>query len=201
MARRSDHSHREIAKLAIRKGLEIIKQSGFATFSARKVAQGIGYTVGTLYNVFGSYDDMMLHINAATLDEWYEAMEAGLQQSNAATPVHALALAYIDYSQRHHHQWHTLFEYRFAAERDIPEWYRERTLRFFHRVERELLPVVGNDATQARQAAHVLWAGIHGICVLSLSGKLAQMESGSAEMLALSLVDNYLKGLTASDSQ
>lgn len=42
---------------------------GLSGFSTRQIAKKIGYTLGTLYNIFESYDDIILHINAATLDE------------------------------------------------------------------------------------------------------------------------------------
>jgi hypothetical protein len=41
-----------------------------------------------------------------------------------------------------------------------------------------------------------LWAGIHGLCVLSLSRKLDLVESETLETLTHSLIDNYLKGQT-----
>jgi hypothetical protein len=68
--------------------------------------------------------------------------------------------------------------------------------RFFAEVEEALLPVLGKDKKAARRAAHVLWAGIHGICVLSLSGKLALVGADVAETLAISFIDNYVLGLT-----
>src|ERR1700722_7364930 len=105
MARRADHTREELRELSFVAGLELIKKEGFSSFSARKLASRIGYTVGTLYNVFGSYDDMMLHINARTLDEWFAAMQAALEKSRKGDPLHVLAKAYIDYSRTHYRQW------------------------------------------------------------------------------------------------
>lgn len=194
MARRADHTREELTELAIVAGLEIIRKEGFKDFSARKLAKHIGYTVGTLYNVFGTYDDMMLHINARTLDEWYGFMQAAMKKRG--DPLDLLAKAYIEYGRKHYQQWTALFEYRLAEGRELPQWYAEKMGRFFNMVEEALSPLVGKDKRKAKRGAHVLWAGIHGICVLSLSGKLELMSADSAEALALSLVDNYVAGLT-----
>ena len=67
MARRSDHTREELTELAIDAALALIEADGFAQFSARQVAAKIGYTVGTLYNVFGSYDSLLLHVQSQAL--------------------------------------------------------------------------------------------------------------------------------------
>ena len=72
MARRSDHTREELKELAIAAGQKVISDEGFCKFSARKVAKEMGYTVGTLYNIFGDYNDIVLHINFATLDDMRE---------------------------------------------------------------------------------------------------------------------------------
>lgn len=196
MARRADHTRKELTELAVTAGLELIKKEGFSRFSARRLAARIGYTVGTLYNVFGSYDAMMLHINARTLDEWYAAMRTALEKNRKGNPLHVLAKAYIDYSRTHHRQWTVLFEYSVSEDFALPEWYAQKMARFFALAQDLLYPLVNKDRRKAGRTAHVLWAGIHGICVLSLSGKLSLMREDSAEALALSFIDNYMVGLT-----
>ena len=59
MARRSDHSREELREMALAATEEIIDQQGLAGLTARKVAAGIGYTVGTLYLVFRNLDDLI----------------------------------------------------------------------------------------------------------------------------------------------
>jgi AcrR family transcriptional regulator len=192
MARRADHTREELQELAIKAGHKLLRTKGLAAFSARKVAAGIGYTVGTLYHLFGSYDNFMFYIHAYTLDDWYATMEEALRKDAGKAPLHALGKAYIAYAQAHKLLWQALFEYH--AESDLPEWYQLRLTRFFTLTEQALFPLV-NDRHEAHRAARVLWAGIHGICVLALSGKLGLVETESPQALADSLIDNYLAGL------
>lgn len=197
MGRRADHTHEELKEMAIKAGLKLIHQEGFSNFSARKVATNIGYSIGTLYNVFGGYDDLILHINARTLDEWFEVMQAAIVSDKTKKPIHALAKAYIEYSRTHHPQWISLFEHHIDGNKNVPEWYMPKMTRFFILVEKPLLLMLGNNTRKAKRASRVLWAGIHGICVLSHSNKLDLVDSDSPEVLANSFIDNYLAGLMA----
>lgn len=194
MARRSDHTPEELKKLSIRKGLEIIDKNGLSAFSARKVAAAMGYTVGTLYHVFGSLDNFMLHLNGQILDDWYEDLSGGIRASRK-DPLRYLAQAYIDFARQKNPRWITLFEFRLNKSTPLPGWYGEKLIRLFGLVEGALSPHVHRDAAKARRAAKVLWAGIHGICVLSLSGKLDVVGAEKTEVLVNSLIDTYLQGL------
>jgi hypothetical protein len=46
-------------------------------------------------------------------------------------------------------------------------------------------------------AARALWGGVHGICVLALTGKLDVVGVQSVVGLAESLIKNYLAGFIA----
>ena len=85
MGRRNEHSRQQIKERAIRAGREIIESKGFSGLSARKVAGKIGYTVGTLYNVFDNFTDLICHINSETLDDLGNYLEASLKPGLAGT--------------------------------------------------------------------------------------------------------------------
>ncbi|MFH1159062.1 MAG: TetR/AcrR family transcriptional regulator [Pseudomonadota bacterium] len=191
MARRSDHTKEELTELAIRKGIEIIDKNGVSGFSARRIARAMGYTVGTLYHVFGDLDQYMLHLNARILDEWHEDLSLGLRRTRK-DPVRFLAQGYVDFARKHYNRWTTLFEFRMTRQTPLPGWYTAKLSRLFELVENAILPHAGGDLRKARRSAKVLWAGIHGICVLSLSGKLGIVGAEKPEILVKSLLDTYL---------
>ena len=58
MARRSDHSRDELYELALVAARRIIEDGGYRALTARKVADHMGYSPGTLYNVFAGLDDV-----------------------------------------------------------------------------------------------------------------------------------------------
>jgi AcrR family transcriptional regulator len=194
MARRSDHTREELKDLAIQAAIALIETDGIGQFSARQVAARIGYTVGTLYNVFGSYDELLLNVNARTLDDWYEFLQSRLARRGRSDPLRVLARGYIDYARTKYNRWIALFEYRHSEAAGFPDWYEQKLKRLFAMVEEIILPQTSQDRKKAKRAAQVLWAGIHGICVLSLSDRLELAGPDSPEALAFSLIDNYMKG-------
>ena len=70
MGRRSDHSRTELEELIVAAGHRLMAETGFAGFSAREVARRIGYSIGTIYNVFESLDHLLIAINGRTFELW-----------------------------------------------------------------------------------------------------------------------------------
>ncbi len=194
MARRSDHTREELTELAIAAAIELIEEHGFAEFSARQVAAKIGYTVGTIYNVFGSYDALLFHVHARTLDHWYEFLQARLKRAKS-DPLRVLARGYVDYARTHYNRWLALFEHHRDQKTPVPEWYRERIKRFFAMLEDTIPRSAGR---KKKRDAQVLWAGIHGISVLSLTGRLELVGAETDDALVNALIDNYMDGCEAS---
>lgn len=194
MARRSEHSKDELQSIAIAAGIELIEKNGFFEFSARAVAAKMGYTVGTLYHLFGTLDDFILHINAATLDMWYASLERGLKRQKGSE-IYYLAKAYVQFAHKNYERWTALFEHHMQEGKGLPDWYIPKMTRFFALVENALQPYVNGDHVKAARMGKVLWASIHGVCVLALSGKLETVGAESAESLVATLVDNTLVGL------
>lgn len=202
MARRSDHTREEIKAMAIVAGRDLIRENGLAGFSARKVATAIGYTVGTLYNVFENHDDIVLHINAVTLKDLLAFMEKRLAGDGASgamdddlSVLKALASCYIDYARENYNCWSALFEHNLPPDVELPAWYGERIDALFVFIEGRLRKVIGGDSAEARQTARVLWASIHGICALTLTHKLRLVGVETVEDLTESLIENYVAGL------
>jgi AcrR family transcriptional regulator len=196
MARRSDHTREELTELAIDAALALIEQDGFAKFSARQVAAKIGYTVGTLYNVFGSYDALLMHVNARTLDHWYDFLQSRLKRGKAE-PLRVLARGYVEYARTHYNRWLALFEHHRDKSTPVPDWYQDRIRRFFAMLEDTIPSSAGHDRRKAKRDAQVLWAGIHGISILSLTGRLELVGAETTDALVNALIDNYLNGFEA----
>lgn len=192
MARRSDYTREELKKMAISAGQKLITEEGFAEFSARKVARAIGYTIGTIYNIFTSHDDFILHINAVTLQDMAGFLEKKVKGSDEEAIKH-LAYGYIEFAQNNYNRWSALFEHRLPNGEEVPAWYQQHIKKLFDMVEQYFEEII-SDKKQAEVAAKTIWAGIHGICQLILTGKLDTVGVKSMQELTDSLIDNYIKG-------
>jgi len=170
----------------------LIAEEGMEQFSARQVAQRIGYTIGTIYNVFGTYENLLLHVQAKTLDHWHGFLKERLARRGKLDPVHALARGYVDYARNHYHSWSALFARE--PQDQLPDWYQSKLQNLVGLAEDAIATSLGNDPEKIRRAAPILWASIHGLCILSLSGKLGLVIEEPLESLVTSLIDNYLRG-------
>ena len=198
MARRSDHSREELREMALSAAEKIVVEHGYEGLSARKVAAAIGYTVGTLYLVFENIDDLILQVNARTLDRLHAQMTE--LQANTGNPREYLLLlgeVYIRFADDDPHRWAMVFEHRLAEDRKLPGWYHDKVMRMFAMVEAGLQPLAGARSQQEiTQAARALWGGVHGICILALADKLGITGVDSVQQLTTSLISNYLAGFT-----
>ncbi len=187
MPRRKDHTREELKAMALAAAIDILCTQGAAEFSIRNIARHMGYTVGTLYNVFENFNDLVLQLNAQTMEAMYIALK-GIDD------IHALAQAYIEFAHTHAPQWCLLFESK-IGEQARPEWYLHKIQRLFNLVEQALLPSLNNSSAEAVITAKVFWASLYGICMLSITGKVNALLGETAQTLARSLVENYLRGL------
>ena len=198
MARRSDHSRDELREMTLSAAEQIVVAQGYEGLSARKVAAAIGYTVGTLYLVFENLDDIILHINARTLDRLHTRMtEIQANAGDATDYLLQLGEVYIAFADDDPHRWAMVFEHRFSGDQVVPAWYQDKIARMFAMVEEGLEPLAKDRTRQEiTQAARALWGGVHGICILALTDNLGVVGVESVQDMTQSLISNYLKGFT-----
>lgn len=202
MARRSDHTRDELRDMAIEAALAIVQEQGPEGLSTRKVAARIGYTVGTLYHVFRNLDELILHVNAQTL----EALRAAMHEAerNGAQPYErllALGRAYLQFARRNTERWSLMFSHRLPPGETTPEWFTRRVQAVHALVEAALGEYAPHlPAASVVEAAQALWGGVHGICVLALSEKFSLRQGVDPEVLIADLFRNYLNGMTGTPS-
>jgi AcrR family transcriptional regulator len=170
MGRRSDHSRVELRAMIIAEGHRQMAEVGFARFSAREVAKRIGYTIGTVYNVMGTHDNLILTINGVTLDLWRDHLAARL--TGAATDrLHTAIQAYFEFAILHRNAWTAIYDFRLPEGVDAPDTYAEKVsdiTRIVVDVIAEALPAKAQG--EAPALARSLLAAVHGHCFFTLNG-------------------------------
>jgi AcrR family transcriptional regulator len=198
MARRSDHTRRELYNLVLNKAQMLVESQGFQSLTARAVAQAVGYSPGTLYNLFANLDELVVHLNARTLERLEEALRRVRNSGDPKTDIQALARAYLDFLKKNPRLWEMLFEYRLGEETTLPDWFLARIQGLLAHVEAALAPLFKSSEKKKRaDAALVLWASLHGIGSLAADGKLEIVTAASANHLTEMLVSNFVRGLAA----
>ena len=170
MGRRSDHSRVELRAMIISEGHRQLAEVGYAHFSAREVAKRIGYTVGTLYNVFGSHDQLMLAINGHTLDLWQQHLELRLA-GQCENRLYRAIEAYFEFAILHRHAWTALYDFRLPDDQEMPEFYQDKVKDITAIVVSEIAAVLpAQRETEALPLARSLLASVHGHCFFTLNG-------------------------------
>lgn len=204
MARRNDHSREQLYDMALDAARQVVEEDGFRALTARNVADAIGYSPGTLYNIFSNLDDLILHLNGSTLDSLHAAISRSALSGNPYKDLEQLLEAYLGFLESHPSLWRAITDYSLPEGAGVPEWYGRKVDKVLSVVESAIAPAYGNH-NEAREtpmaAARVLWAGLHGICSLSDAGKLDVLGTASVRNMAKILATNFIAGVEARRSR
>ena len=196
--RRPKHTQDELREFILAAATSLIEEGGLEALSAREVARRIGYSPGTLYNVFKDRDEIILMIESQLLDDLAAHLDAVDSQDNAREHVIALANAYLEFTHAHANLWNLLFEHRLSDGQVSPTWYQEKIDGLMDKLEAAVAPLTaGRHRVGGQLSARVLWAGVHGITSLSAAGKLTSFTNEAAQKLVQNLVATYLDGLAS----
>jgi AcrR family transcriptional regulator len=188
MGRRSDHTRAELEALFVNEGWRQLAETGLARFSARDVAKRIGYSIGTLYNVFTSYDGLILAINARTMTLWSAHLRERLAGAGEDR-IAALVRGYFEFAINNPRTWISLFEHHMADDGAAPEWYEALAADLMSVVAGEIAAVLPRaDPATVLPLARSLVATVHGHCAFALYrtfdmlGETAPMDAALARV-------------------
>ncbi|MCG7585347.1 TetR family transcriptional regulator [Photobacterium proteolyticum] len=198
MARRNDHTREELVSMTLEQVKNFLDEHPHHELSLRKVAAMIGYVPSTLVNVFGNYNLLLLHAVAQTLDELFaEAEEQMKDVSSPEDALRKLAYCYLDFASQHPYRWQLIFQHTMNGE-ELPEWQSERIDSMTGMLEsliRQITPSKSDEAVL--EASRVLWAGVHGITLLTVDDKLFTSTPVDGKALIDNLIDTYLNAWQA----
>jgi AcrR family transcriptional regulator len=181
----------------------ILEAEGLEGLQARRIAREAGCSVGTLYNIFESLDDLIIVANARTLDDLGRALIVACEASSQATlegRLQALALAYLRFAIVHEKSWRAVFEHHMASGQPVPGWYREAQAKQFGLVEEVLRDVMPEPKTRWR-AARALFSAVHGIVALALDRKLGEFNPAETEAQVRLVLAAAALGLAAAQAR
>lgn len=176
MGRRSDHTRGELRTLILDAGSALMAEHGFARFSARAVAKQVGYSIGTIYNVFGSNDALVLAINTATFTLWADHLRDALAIAGDDR-IRALVHGYFAFAQANPNRWMAIYDHRLPPDMVMPAADAEQRGVLTGIVVVEIAAALGREVDEPVKAlARSLIATVHGHCGLTLTGSFALMD-------------------------
>ncbi len=195
MGRRSDHTRPELTELALNSARSIVVSEGISGLSARKITGLMGYTVGTLYQVFEDMDDLVEQMNARTLAMLFDASLEGMERGEVAEQLKSFGIGFNAFIKRHPHEWDAVMSYRYKDGHTTSEVYQHELDRLFGLMEE----ATGQFYDESEKAQHamdlsMLWACLNGILAVSNSERV--VGGMTLEQMLEQLIAMYLKGRT-----
>jgi AcrR family transcriptional regulator len=149
---------------------KLAEAEGWEAVTTRRLSTEIEYSQPVLYKHFSSMDDIAAAVAIDGFGELAEALSRA--RSDAATPEQALrqiAHAYIDFARENPALYDAMFTrattLRFAAAETPPPMSAA-----FAGLREVVAPVAGDRDLDT--LTEVLWAALHGLTTLTLSGRL-----------------------------
>lgn len=191
MARRSDHSRKELTKLALESARQIVAEEGIDGLSGRKVTRKIGYTIGTLYQLFEDMDDLVERMNVQTLQRLYAHCQIDQSLDEVDEQLKELGQRFIEYVTMHPNEWYAVMSYRYKDNHTVSDAYNGAIQKLFGLMERVTLPLYADDERQEQSLdMALLWTSLTGL--LGIAASERKLAGGSIEEMTERLIKMYL---------
>lgn len=197
MGRRSTHTPAQLRELILTAATDLIVESGLNGLSAREIARRIGYSPGTLYNVFRDLADLILTIEMRMLDALAVRIASLPTETDPAKHLSAIGSAYLSFSMEQPRLWNLLVEHTPDLYAEVPPQFQERVDVIIGEIERPVAGLIGSSTNdRLRRESVAIWSGIHGIATLANSPKLIILSRDDATGLLDQFIETYRAGLT-----
>jgi AcrR family transcriptional regulator len=172
-----------LRKVILEKAGAIVASEGLAAVQARRLAAEGGCSVGTLYNIFGDRDGLILAINRETLTALSLPLDAA-RQACASAPLEerllSLAAAYMTFALANRNRWLAVFEFRLPDDTPLPADFEAERARLMNLLVETIGADVA-DAVQRQTAARALFGAAHGILHLAVNNRLSDFDRSEVD--------------------
>lgn len=192
---RSRRSRAELRQATLEEARKIILADGPEALTARRLAEAVGYTPGTIYNLFDSLPDVLWQVNRSHFTR-IAALYDDLPGDSPQIRLQTVAARYLHLVRTEPTLYRSLFDGPRRSEH-FPEWYHEAINQLLDLTADELVAIAPEMSRQtARHEAVAIFAAIQGIAQLSSSGRLDLLTDQGAGDLAQGLMTRILRDMT-----
>ncbi|MDO5641505.1 MAG: TetR/AcrR family transcriptional regulator [Paracoccus sp. (in: a-proteobacteria)] len=191
---RTRRSRDELRQATLDAARQIIREEGPEALTARRLARAVGYTPGTIYNLFDSLPDVLWQVNRTHFAHIADLF-SDLPGNDPKARLRALAARYLDLVEAEPTLFRALFEGPRRSE-SFPDWYMERINGLLDQAAQEISAIApAMPRPIAGREAAAMFAAIHGLAHLRASGRLDMLTDASAQDLADGLIMRLLRDL------
>ncbi|MFC6636922.1 TetR family transcriptional regulator [Sulfitobacter sp. JBTF-M27] len=191
---RRDRNLANIRDTAVPVAERIILEEGIDALNARRLANEISVSVGSLYNAFGDLEAVLRAVIEKSAVILSRRLHAAIEQPapDDRTVLVTLGEAYLDFAISEPQRWWLLFEYNSNNPPD------EKMQEFQLSLLEMLVEAGGGDPKleQHRQIFLILWASVHGLVTLACRPTIVAINPEAARTYIADLVDTGLESFS-----
>ncbi|QHQ33994.1 TetR/AcrR family transcriptional regulator [Algicella marina] len=158
-----------------------ITDDGLASLRARDLAADVGCAVGSIYTIFKDLEALVLEVNSATFRDLGAHVTAAVKAQPAdayEAQLVAMGQAYAGFARLHPNRWSAVFNVEMSNAAAVPEWYNEQVKQLFMIIAVPLAALRRDlDEADVRLLTRGLFAGVHGIVLLSVEDRISAVPT------------------------
>jgi AcrR family transcriptional regulator len=186
------YHHGNLKDVLLKAAFRLVAKSGLDQFTLREVARRAGVSHNAPYRHFRHKEDLVAALAAEAFRQLSKRVRE--EMATGATPegrLRAAAKAYLHYGLENPTRIQVMFHAPFDRQ-EYPEYveaYREALA-----IVMELVQACGDQTeAEAEVTGELIWASVHGIMELGLSGRLQHGKREPLESLTIQAVDAMLR--------
>ncbi|MBQ8464732.1 MAG: TetR/AcrR family transcriptional regulator [Alphaproteobacteria bacterium] len=190
-----------IRKVLIKTGRRLVKEKGAEYLTARKLSDASGYSIGTIYNQYGTMDGFIMEQNRLTMNELLSYMRGIFAEDDAYLMLNRYLDTFVSFVLANKNLWFLLYNFHLnATYQALPKDYLRKLIEvttiwkpYFDKVYPNLLP------KERKLALHVLWLALFSVSSFLTTNALDSFSKINRKNLCKLLLNTYLAGLTVLD--
>ena len=192
MARPRQYDYEALRSASIEAARQLLEEGGPTALTARALAQAVGTTPGTIYNLFDGMNAVLLEVNRMGFIDLARAVDAIPPGQDSREWLVAMADTYVDFVVERPEVWRGVFEGPRVTDQ-FPAWY---TGMIEALIDRVALPIRALEPrTDARLLAEELLVSVHGVVSLSASSRLDLLTRQEPHQLAHRMIDRLIASI------
>lgn len=201
------YHHPDLERALVDAAIRTIREQGIDALTLRDVGAQLGVSRTALYRHFADKSALLARVALEGFRIFHRALRSAVDDARArgADPMEEMGAAYIHFAVANASHYKTMFSGAFGGWEQYPDLIAEGDAAF-----NVLLNTIEEEQAAARIApthdplklAHIVWAGVHGIATLGMSGHLDPHGASNSDLKELARFHSriLLSGLRLSAS-
>lgn len=193
----------DIRQKLINAGRRLVAEKGIEFLTARKLSEASNCSIGTIYNQFGSMDELAAEQNKLTLHELEKVLKAAGKEADPYRNLNAMTDAFAAFVGENRELWLLLYNFHLNRRDYVPDiGYKRQLVKILNCGAEDfaaLFPAL--RGRRRRIMREVLTLGLFGISAMLATDMLGGLKTVNRENIGRIFSNAFLAGITLLDKE